>query len=159
MKVTGVVTFSKHGEAVLRLQPAMPTTVRVPEQDTPLQPPSCDEVQNRIRTDAWEVHASRLPLAADSVKIMVSNTQQCLSLRRGPQGGWSEEAWAKLRALMAKAKRERKSTTQLLSLLPPQVLDNNGALALEDAQRDENEGNENKQPDEKSQDDRVEDKD
>ena len=102
MKVTGAVSFGADGQATLRLQPVVPIVVQAPRDDTLVLVPTLDEVQDKVRGEAWVVHVSRCPLSVEDVKIMVSNTQRKLSLAPGPNGAWSDEAWVKLRELMSK---------------------------------------------------------
>ena len=71
-----------------------------------------------IESGFEEVHASRLPLSTNDLTVAIVNTQRTLGLVRGLKGGWSVEAWARLRAWLRGVKRQR-GGQQGLALMPP----------------------------------------
>ena len=148
--VSGVVTF-ENGEALLRLAPAGPAASANNASSagtaaTTSSPPwgavrDDTAILTAIEEEKVKVHPSRLPMSADSLRIILNTVQRSLRLNVGMFGQWNLEANKKLIKILAKAKRLSKTPdgTNLLAL-EDKNKDKNEHLAIEDAKHDAKDG-------------------
>ena len=141
--VSGAVTFHQ-GEAFLRLSPvnsgASSTAPPAGTPDTPAStcaPPwgkkrDDGEMLAAIAANKVPVHASRLPMSASDLRLLLNNVQKSLKLSTGMKGGWSEEANHRFLGLLRKAKRVVTSTPKALTNIatPEAVEDTDEQLVL-----------------------------
>ena len=144
--VSGVVVF-ENGEALLRLAPAgraasANSASSASTAATKSSPPwgavrDDTPILTAIEEEKVKVHPSRLPMSADSLRIILNNVQRSLRLNVGMFGQWNLEANKKLIEILAKAKRLSKTPdgTNLLAL-EDKNKDKNEHLAIEDAKLD-----------------------
>jgi hypothetical protein len=65
----------------------------------------------KVNNGEIAVHPSRLPLAKATLHVMVNNVQTSLKYKKGKDGEWSNEAEAKLAAILCKALNKRAHTS------------------------------------------------
>ena len=88
-----------------------------PTQDLPGSPPSAAQILQSIAEGEIVLHHSRMPINAKEIATMICDQQSALGLARGRNGGWNEEAWDRLKKLLAGVKRQRgQATLALLDL-------------------------------------------
>ena len=102
----------RNGEAHLRLAPA---AAAPPAQDVLVHPPTFEEVNKLITDNILPVHPSRVGFTRREYVTQRGNIQRDLRLPPGQNGGWSDDAWARLRTWITSAKRPQK----MLALPPP----------------------------------------
>jgi hypothetical protein len=126
MEVVGRVELDRNGNGSFkfrRMSPDPPVVVQ-PGAAT-MTPPTVDEVHAKILADGWQIHASRIPLTNNDVKIQVSNVQRqhALNLIPGPNGTWSVAAWQRLMSVLSKEKGSKfKQNNAMLALPAPEML-------------------------------------
>ena len=116
--VTGSVSF-QGGAAVLTLTPHQPAqepssasnpnpTFAYSPRPWPLSDTRLDkDILAAIQEGKVEIHATRMPMDASTLRIMLNNMQRGLKLQVGLGGEWNPKADAKLLALLLEPKRDR----------------------------------------------------
>ena len=64
--------------------------------------PTPDQVRTKV-----DIHASRMPIGDNDIRVALHNIQNNLGLETGRKGGWTAEAWESLRQILRKPKQTR----------------------------------------------------
>lgn len=139
VRVTGSVSFVG-GAAVLTLTPHQPAqepssasssnpTFAYSPRPWPLSDTRSDkEMLAAIQEGKVAIHATRMPMDASTLRIMLNNIQRGLKLQVGLGGAWNAKADAKLLSLLAEPKKDRNHNQPD----SPTIKDKKRPLALED---------------------------
>ena len=97
-----------------------------------------------IEENKINVHPSRLPMPADSLRIILNNVQRALHLNVGLLGQWNLDANRKLLKIFAKAKRLPKTSDGMKHLaIENKKPDDVEKLAIEDTKQDTKDATDN----------------
>ena len=97
-----------------------------------------------IEENKINVHPSRLPMSADSLRIILNNVQRALNLNVGLLGQWNLDANRKLLKIFAKAKRLPKTPDGMKHLaIENKKPDDVEKLAIEDTKQDTKDATDN----------------
>ena len=99
-----------NGEALLRFRfqgPGAEGECGEPEATLLAHPPHPREIMKMYEKGELYVHPTRLPLSCSVLSMMIVNHQAMFNHPKGLRGGWSEQAWAKMKGLLGGIKRSR----------------------------------------------------
>lgn len=125
MQVFGSVTLRPDGSASLQLRPVGAAPAPQPGPDggevemDATKPPKAREVLNMITDGEIEMHSSRADITTMQIGVMLSNVQRMLNLVPGPNGTWTDDAWARLFSILRGQKRQRQGLMNGLALPAP----------------------------------------
>ena len=78
-----------------------------PEATVLVHPPNPQEIMKMHEDGDLYVHPTRLPLSKSVLSMMIYNHQIMFKHPTGLEGGWSEQAWVKMKGLLGGVKRPR----------------------------------------------------
>ena len=112
MEIVGSVQIFADGTATLQLRPAAaPAPAPAPPPpvvQAALEPvPGTDYIMGLLQSGALLIHPTKASVQRNDIRVAVSNVQRQLHLAPGLLGGWTPEAWDRLKNWLLAAKRQR----------------------------------------------------